>query len=301
MKSDAQENTYVSMISDYLGVKITVNYNGDKASIVKEEIKHDSEIGQRIYNTTDLEWENNKILIPDSLNYWYVPFDEKEPFILMPRTYLIVECVEFYVCRSSSCQWVNIGGGCQQCKCGDQTSNPCKAVISDRNSYNDSQILTGGGVILKASSIEVKRVYNVKVSTDLYKKIILYKKNNIAFIDQDEIESDTTIGRSIINATSVPWKSNFSFQPPQFNRYWFVPLDGSEPIIMREPLCYSCREDCSCPNGSCAFRNENGKKICSCPNASTTCCTTVRCPCGEGTNRVPGSGMIIEADIVIIN
>lgn len=181
MPAYAQENTYVSMISDYLGVKISISYHGVEANILKEHIKHDFNIGQRIYNTTDLEWENNKIYIPDSLNYWFIPFDEKQPFILMPRTYLLSDCKELYMCRTSSCQWVPVAGGCEECKCGDQTSNPCKAEIDVKQNFGNHPLSTGGGVILKASAVELETIYKAKIDSEIYKKISLIKKKQCSF------------------------------------------------------------------------------------------------------------------------
>ena len=301
MSANAQDSIYVSMISDYLGIKITINYHDGVANIVKEQIKHDSTIGQRVYNLTDLEWENNKIFIPDSLNYWFIPFDDIQPFVLMPRTYLLSDCKELYVCRNSSCAWVPINGGCDACKCGDQTSNPCKAEIDVKQNFGNHPLRTGGGIILKASAIGLETIYKAKINAERYRKISLTKKNNIAFITLTEINPETSLGMCIINATNVPWKSDFVFQPPDFGRYWFIPFDGSDPFVMREPYCYSCTQGCACPDSNCEFRYWSlYTKVCSCVNASTTCCTTVRCPCGEGTNRVAGSGMIIEAEFVII-
>jgi hypothetical protein len=178
---------------------------------VKEEIKHDSIIEQRIYNTTNLEWENNKILIPYSLNYLFVPLDNIQPFVLMPRTYLLSDCRELYVCCTSSCDWVNVGGDCQQCKCGDQTSNPRVTEIVVRQIIGNNPLRTGDGIIL--------------------------------------------IVMCIINATNVIWKTNFTFQPPEFGRYYFVPFDVAELFVMHEEAwCYSCLQGCACPTSDFEFR-----------------------------------------------
>ncbi len=118
---------------------------------------------------------------------------------------------------------------------------------------------------------------------------------NVAVVSKRECNDDN-LGMGIFNLTDLKIE-NGRIEFPLDGKFWFIPFDDvkGQEMMNGGAMCYYCNTTNPC-SGGCDW---NGSGYCAC-QGGTSSCTVERCPCsdGGGIYRIPGGGVIVEANEV---
>lgn len=117
--------------------------------------------------------------------------------------------------------------------------------------------------------------------------------NDTAFYEIWSVDTDTTLSQQIFNYSDLTL-SNHKFEVTTDSEYWWIPFDGSDPILLERTVYdASCAESNYHCEGTCQWI----ENICECSvhNGQSNGCAVIICP----TNSVyciTGPGVIVKAD-----
>ncbi len=153
LNSFGQSYTSLTMSGEFIKLELTRIEN--EVHVSRITTQGNNTIGMRIYNLTDIPFQENRIEIPENGKFWWIPFEENEQAsVLKPYTTYCYECSTSGGCYNSSCVWKNVGGGCQQCQCASGGQGECFVTRCPCDSQKNKA--NGGGIIISAEKIVIE-------------------------------------------------------------------------------------------------------------------------------------------------
>jgi hypothetical protein len=145
---------YTSRVGDESTVEINISFSGDSVFFNRVEVEFNDTIGERVYNITNLVFEDStsaiKVLkFEENVTYWWIPFDKNVSVEQITITHYSYEC-----CGNcgpyGECDWRPATSRCSECKCQSGIYSPCTTTRHPVGvSLTDD--LSGGGIIIQAS------------------------------------------------------------------------------------------------------------------------------------------------------
>lgn len=146
---------YKSMVKEDRYIKINIHEEQGTVYVTKTEIQKENGLGSRVYNVAKLEIEDGRIEIPETGNYWWIPFeDNQNPINLRPYATYCYECSIYGGCYSpNTCVWRSVGSDCYQCDCG---GDPSHCFVTKCPCGDPKNKITGGGILIMAKNVTLE-------------------------------------------------------------------------------------------------------------------------------------------------
>lgn len=150
------QKTYISKVQDGSFVQITLITEGNNVIVKRESTRGNDNIGSRVYNLTDLDFnDEHQISFPSEGKYWWIPFEENDKLTLFKaNSNWCYECSVDGGCYNGTCDWLPVGGGCFQCKCTTGSTSNCFVTRCPCDSRRLK--ISGGGIIINAENVSFR-------------------------------------------------------------------------------------------------------------------------------------------------
>lgn len=297
--SYGQDGTYLSEVDSSTYVAMTIRMDGDTAYVFRKPFPRDTAIGSAVYYLSDLKFASNRVTIPSTGNYWFIPFSDTLP-TLLPKSITMQESCN----PMSSCTCPQPPSACSCYSSGDG-ANSCVYTVC---AMTTGLCLNGGGIYIKASSIRIELGTAASyVEGNRFISTTVFIENNIAYVKKEAAENLLNVSLGFYNLANVEFTIDSTGKGkiviPNNDYYWFIPFDDV-PVFPLAAGGYDldCGTESGCPNGSyCAMINSgSGCKQCACSDGYAGSCKACIQVGGDNNQKFCGSGIIVHSSRVLM-